>query len=106
MPFAKPISFAKPCLAGLSLLALAACTSTITALPGTPEYAAARVSRGYDCGLKVDRQGVLARVAREDRQRFLSTSASLAVKSYKAPRRCEAAERLAVQRELALLTRR
>lgn len=97
---------AKSCLAGLSLLALSACTSAITALPGTPEYAAAQVSRGYDCGLRVDRQGVLARVAREDRQRFVSTSASLAVKSYKAPRRCEAAERLAVQRELALLTRR
>lgn len=97
--------FARPAVAALSLLGLAACT-TVAALPGTPEFAAAQVSRGYDCGLRVERGRVLAKLPSDERQRFLAASSRFAVKAYKAPRRCDSGERLAVQRELGLLTRR
>lgn len=92
-------------LAALPLTGLAACT-TLAPLPGTPEYAAAQVSRGYDCGLRVDRAGVIARLPRDERPRFLAASSGFAVKAYKAPRSCDAGERASVQRELAVLTRR
>lgn len=91
--------------AALPLALLAGCT-TLAPLPGTPEFAAAQVSRGYDCGLRVDRAGVIARLPRDERPRFLSASTGFAVKAYKAPRFCNAGERLRVQRELAALTRR
>lgn len=88
------------------LLGLGACNSTVGPLPGTPEYLAARVSRAYDCGVRIDRNGVIARLPREDRPRFLAANASFAVTSYKAPRSCDAAERASVQREASGLGRR
>lgn len=87
------------------LLGPAACT-TAGPIPGTPEFAAARVSRGYDCGVRVDRARVVARLPRDERQRFTAANATFAVKSYKAPRSCDAAERASVQRDLAALSRR
>jgi hypothetical protein len=91
--------------AGLALLGLAACT-TVEPLPGTPEFAAAQVSRAYDCGLRPDRGRVMARLEREERPRFVAANQAFAVKAYRAPKRCEAPERSSVQRELAGLTRR
>jgi hypothetical protein len=87
------------------LLGLAACT-TAGPTPGTPEFAAARVSRAYDCGLRVDRVHVMAGLGREERQRFAAANAAFAVKSYKAPRACSAEERWSVQREVGALGRR
>lgn len=95
-----------PRLAALSLtLGLCACT---TAGPpaGTPEFAAAQVSRAYDCGLRVDRNRVVRRMPQEERRRFAMVNAAYAVKSYKAPRACDAAERASVQRDVAALARR
>jgi hypothetical protein len=88
-----------------ALLGLAACT-TVGPLPGTPEYLGARVSRAYDCGIRVDRNGVIARLGRDERPRFLAANAAFAVKSYKAPRSCDAVERANVQREVSTLARR
>ena len=95
----------KRCLALSVLLGLAACT-TAGPVPGTPEFAAAQVSRAYDCGVWVDRGRVIARLPREERQRFMTANASFAVKSYKAPRSCDASERSSVQRDVAVLGRR
>lgn len=95
----------KSCLAALAALGLAGCVATGPA-PGTPEFAAAQVSRAYDCGLRVDRVRVIARLGREERQRFVAANASYAVKSYKAPRRCEAPERASLQQSLRLGARR
>ncbi len=94
----------KPFLAVL-LLALSACT-TAGPMPGTPEFAAAQISRAYDCGVRVDRGRVLAGLPREERPRFLSANASFAVKSYKAPRSCDALERASLQKDVAALGRR
>lgn len=99
------MSFAKFSAGGLTLLALGGCV-TAGPVPGTPEYAAAQVSRGYDCGVKVDRSSVIARLAPQERRRFIDANASYAVKSYKAPRRCDADERQSVQRELRQLAAR
>ena len=93
------------CIASSLLLGLAACT-TAGPLPGTPEFAAAQVSRAYDCGVRVDRARVIARLGREERQRFMVANASYAVKSYKAPRSCDGSERASVQRDVAALGRR
>jgi hypothetical protein len=93
-------------LAALSLmLGLCACT-TAGPPPGTPEFAAAQVSRAYDCGLRVDRSRVVRRMPQEERRRFAMANAAYAVKSYKAPRACGAAERASVQRDVAALARR
>ena len=97
---------ARAFLCSLLLPALAACTTTAGPVPGTAEFAAVKVSRGYDCGVAVDRRRVMAGLAPAERGRFVAVNASLAVKSYKAPRHCDAAERSAVQHELAGLTRR
>lgn len=75
-------------------------------MPGTPEFAAAQVSRAYDCGVRVDRGRVMARLPRDERQRFMAANASFAVKSYKAPRSCEASERANIQRDVAALAHR
>lgn len=95
----------RTCFAALAALGLAGCVATGPA-PGTPEFAAARVSRAYDCGLSVDRARVIAGLGREERQRFVAANASYAVKSYKAPRRCEASEREKLRQELRLGARR
>jgi hypothetical protein len=95
-----------PRLAALSLtLGLSACT-TAGPLPGTPEFAAAQVSRAYDCGLRVDRSRVVRRMPQEERQRFAMANAAYAVKSYKAPRACDPAERASVHRDVTALARR
>lgn len=88
-----------------AVLGLAGCT-TVAEVTGPPEYAAARVARAYDCGLRVDRAGVLARLSREERSRFLHANAAYAVKSYNRPRACDAGERARVQSEVAALARR
>jgi hypothetical protein len=87
------------------VLGLAACT-TGGPMPGTPEFAAAQVSRAYDCGVRVDRARVLAELPREERQRFMAANAAFAVKSYKAPRSCDGYERASVQRDVTALGRR
>ncbi|MFJ5368448.1 hypothetical protein ACIPIA_04420 [Bosea sp. CER48] len=97
---------AKPLVAVLTLAVLAGCSSVASPLPGTVEYAAATVSRAYDCGLRVDRGGIIARLDRQDRQRFTEANARYAVKSYKAPHRCEMAERERVRGEVDALVRR
>ena len=84
---------------------LAACTA-VGPMPGTVEYAAATVSRAYDCGLPVDRSRIIARLDRQDRQRFVAANAGYAVKSYKAPHRCEASERERIRGEVGALARR
>lgn len=96
---------AKPLLGCAALLGLAACT-TAGPVPGSVDYAAATVSRGYDCGLRVDRGRVIARFGRQERASFLAANAGYAVKSYKAPHACGSAERERVQGELAALSRR
>lgn len=95
----------KPCLSLPLLLGLAACTAA-GPMPGTPEFAASRVSRAYDCGVRVDRGRVMARLPREERQRFVAANAAYAVKSYKAPRSCDVFERASIQRDVAALARR
>ncbi|SIQ22053.1 hypothetical protein [Bosea sp. TND4EK4] len=75
-------------------------------IPGTVDDAAATVSRAYDCRLRVDRGRVLARFDRQQRPSFIAASASHAVKSYKAPHACGAAERERVAGELTALARR
>ncbi|KPF71819.1 hypothetical protein IP69_04865 [Bosea sp. AAP35] len=87
------------------LLGLSACTTTAP-MPGTPEFVAAQVSRAYDCGLRVDRGRVVSQLSRDERSRFMAANAAFAVKSYKAPRACDGAERVRVQREVAALARR
>lgn len=87
------------------LVGMAACT-TAGPVPGTPEFSASQVSRAYDCGVRVDRGRVMAGLAREERQRFVAANAAYAVKSYKAPRSCDAYERASVQRDVAALARR
>jgi hypothetical protein len=99
------MSFAKFCAGSAVMLGLAGCV-TAGPIPGTPEYAAAQVSRGYDCGVRVDRSRVISRLAPQERRRFVEANASFAVKSYNAPRRCDALERQTVQRELRELAAR
>lgn len=91
--------------AGLALLCLAACT-TVEPVPGTPEFAASRVSRAYDCGLRPDRGRVMSRLERQERPRFVAANQAFAVKAYRAPKGCDATERSTIQRELAGLTGR
>lgn len=93
------------CLAALTALGLSGCIA-LGPLPGTPEYSASRVSRGYDCGVRSDRARILARLDREERARFLAAGSGFAVKAYKAPQSCDAHERAEIQRELAQLARR
>lgn len=94
------------CTAGLAALALSACTVTADPMAGTPEFTAARVSRGYDCGIRVDRARILAHMPAQDRKRFVVANADYAVKSYKAPKACEAGERERVRSDLQFLARR
>ncbi|HEV2509990.1 hypothetical protein [Bosea sp. (in: a-proteobacteria)] len=95
----------KPSLVALAAASLAGCAA-VGPMPGTPEFTAAQVSRAYDCGLRVDRGRIIARLPAEQRGRFVAANASYAVKSYNAPRRCEAFERERLQQELRLEARR
>jgi hypothetical protein len=86
---------------------LAGCSAVARAPdPGTPEFAAFRASRGYDCGLAVERARIAAGFGGEERRRFLAASAGYAVKSYRAPHACGAPEREEVRAELRRLARR
>jgi hypothetical protein len=93
------------CLAALTALGLGACTA-LGPVPGTPEYAASRVSRGFDCGVRVDRARIAARLDREERARFSVANSAFAVKAYRAPKACDASERADIRRELGHLARR
>jgi hypothetical protein len=95
----------KPCFVALAAASLAGCIAA-GPMPGTPEFTAVQVSRAYDCGLRVDRGRIMARLPAEQRGRFVTANASYAVKSYNAPRRCEAQERERLQQELRLGARR
>jgi hypothetical protein len=97
----------KPSLAAFAACGLAGCVGAGAGpVPGTPEFTASRVSRAYDCGVGVDRGRIIAGFRQEDRARFIAANASYAVKSYNAPRRCEAEERAQLQRELRSGARR
>lgn len=93
-------------MAGLAALGLSACTLVADPRPGTPEFTAARVSRGYDCGVWVDRARIIAHMPAQDRRRFMVANADYAVKSYKAPKTCAASEREEVRRDLQVLAQR
>ena len=93
-------------LALLLPLALTACNQHTAYTPGTPEYAAAVVSRGLDCGLRVERGRVVAVYRGDERQRFVATNQQLAVRSYNAPKACSDAERGSVASALRQLARR
>ena len=93
-------------LAVLAPLALAACQNKTSYLPGTPEHSAAIVSRGYDCGLSVERGRVVAAYRGAERQRFVSANRQMAVRSYNAPRHCTDGEQASVADELRSLARR
>ncbi|MGX5736698.1 hypothetical protein [Bosea thiooxidans] len=95
----------KPGCAGALFATLAACTVAGPA-PGTVEYAAATVSRAYDCGLRVDRGRIIAKLDRQERQRFVEANAQYAVASYRAPHACGSAERERIQGEVVALARR
>ena len=99
------LSISKLASAAASLAVLGAC-AVAGPVPGTVEYAAATVSRAYDCGLPVDRGRIIARLDQQDRPRFIAANAGDAVKSYKAPRRCESTERERVKGEIGALARR
>lgn len=99
------MSALKPSLVVLAAVSLAGCVAA-GPMPGTPEFTAAQVSRAYDCGLRVDRGRIIARLPSEQRGRFVAANASYAVKSYNAPRRCEAHERERLQAELRLGSKR
>ena len=86
-------------------MTLAGCTG-FGPVPGTPEYAAAQVSRGYDCGLRPDRQRILKGLSPEERRRFTQANAAYAVRSYNAPQTCGLYERSRVNGELSGLVRR
>ncbi|MCO5092164.1 hypothetical protein [Bosea sp. (in: a-proteobacteria)] len=100
-----PASIRKAIAAAALLAMLAACTAAGPE-PGTVDYAAATVSRAYDCGLRVDRGRIIAGLDRQDRPRFVAANAGYAVKSYKAPHRCEATERERVRSAIGTLARR
>ncbi len=87
-------------------LALSACQQHNAYTPGTPEYAAAVVSRGFDCGLRVERGRVVAVYRGDERRRFVATNQQLAVRSYNLPRACTEAERASVADALRRLARR
>jgi hypothetical protein len=93
-------------LAMLAPLALTACQHQTSHLPGTPEYSAAIVSRGYDCGLRVERGRVVAAYRGAERQRFVSANQQMAVRSYNAPLHCTDGERAFVADKLRSLARR
>lgn len=88
-----------------TLLAVPGACTAAGPVPGTVEYAAATVSRAYDCGLQFNRGQIIARLNGQERQRFIAANAGYAVKSYKAPHRCEASERERIKGEIGTLAR-
>jgi hypothetical protein len=91
-------------LAGMGV-ALAGCQSTmVRPAPGTPEYAAYITSRGYDCGLNVERGRMLA--AQRQRATYVRAGQAYAVRAYNKPEACGPYERAEVMAELERLARR
>jgi hypothetical protein len=94
----------------LALIAVAvtlgACQQHTAHLPGTPEYAASIVTRGYDCGLRVERGRVVAVYRGDERRRLIATHQALAVQSYNLPRPCSETERASVAGALKAIARR
>lgn len=87
-------------LLGLATM-LAGCNATgFHAMPGTPEYAAALVSRGYDCGLSPNRGRIAAQYRGGERQRFVAANQRYAVQSYNRPQLCSDFERMQVAQDL------
>ncbi|MGL4439355.1 MAG: hypothetical protein ACRCUE_08795 [Bosea sp. (in: a-proteobacteria)] len=87
-------------------LLLTACQQHTSYVPGTPEYAASIVSRGYDCGLRVERGRLVAVYQGDERRRLIATNQALAVRAYNLPRACTEAERASVAGELRSIARR
>ncbi len=84
---------------------LAACQPMLTPMPlaGTPEYTGAMVSRGYDCGLRVDRGRIIALESGYRRTDAVRAGQVYAVAAYRAPKACDANERAYVSTELKRL---
>jgi hypothetical protein len=94
-------------LAGLALpLARAAGQKHTAYRPGTTQYAAAMVSRGYECGLRVERGRMVAVHQGDERRRMIAANQDFALRSYNLPRACTEAERAAVASALRAMSRR
>jgi hypothetical protein len=85
-------------------LLVAGCTTAAMPVPGTPEYTAAILSRGYDCGLPVQRGRIIAQERRERRPEVVRAGQSYAVAAYRAPKGCGPSERQFVANELNRLS--
>lgn len=85
--------------------ALSGCNQHMDASRGTPEYAAALVSRGYNCGLHPNRSRIVAGYSRDERVRFVSANSAYAVRSYNRPVHCGEIERAQVARDLQARSR-
>ena len=85
---------------------MAACTSTMSRPEsGTPQYAAFMTSRGYDCGLAVQRGRLIAVQRGADRAAYVSAGQRYAVQAYNKPESCSAYEKAEVAAELRRLAR-
>jgi hypothetical protein len=78
---------------------------TLQTLPvaGSPQYTGAIVSRGYDCGLRVDRGRIIALESGYRRTDAVLAGQYYAVAAYRAPKVCDAGERAFVSAELKRL---
>jgi hypothetical protein len=91
---------ALPCAA----LLLAGCeTMQVMPVAGSPQYTGAIVSRGYDCGLRVDRGRIIALESGYRRTDAVRAGEFYAVAAYRAPKTCDANERAFVSAELKRL---
>lgn len=88
-------------------LPLAACqTMAMRPEAGTPEYAAFMTSRGYDCGLRVERGRLISVHRGQERAAYVSAGQRYSVQAYNKPQACGAHERAEVAAELRRLARR
>jgi hypothetical protein len=96
-----------PALAVVTVtLPLAACQGVAhRPEPGTPQYAAYLTSRGYDCGLSVQRGRLIAVQRGPDRAAYVSAGQGYAVRAYNKPEGCGTYERAEVAAELRRLAR-
>lgn len=74
--------------------------------PGTPEHAAYMTSRGYDCGLAVERGRLIAVQRGAERAAYVRAGQAYAVQAYNRPEACGPFERAEVAAELRHLARR
>ena len=88
-------------------LPLAACQSMVMRPEvGIPEYAAYLTSRGYDCGLRVERGRLVALHRGQERTAYVSAGQRYSVQAYNRPQACGAHERAEVAAELRRLAQR